>query len=128
MKRPRKMQLKILNLFKQNDPSSEMFKMRYLKPKVFFYFLLMFVPVISQAADPNKGAEIYTKHCASCHGVSGVSVMLGAPNFAQNEGLMSPDGALLISIQSGKAAMPAYRGVLSDQDILNVIAYLRTLN
>jgi cytochrome c6 len=35
---------------------------------------------------------------------------------------------LLISIKSGKTAMPAYRGVLSDQDILNVIAYLRTLN
>ncbi len=54
--------------------------------------------------------------------------MPGAPNFAQDEGLMSPDGTLFISIQSGKAAMPAYRGVLSNQDILNVIAYLRTLN
>ena len=128
MKRPRKIQLKILNLCKQNDLSNEMFKMRYLKPKVVFYFLLMFVPVRSRAADTNKGAEIYTKHCASCHGVSGVSVMIGAPNFAQSEGLMSPDRALLISIQTGKTAMPAYRGVLSDQDILDVIAYLRTLN
>lgn len=54
--------------------------------------------------------------------------MIGAPNFAQSEGLMSPDRTLLISIQTGKAAMPAYRGVLSDQDILDVIAYLRTLN
>jgi mono/diheme cytochrome c family protein len=54
--------------------------------------------------------------------------MIGAPNFAQGDALMSPDSTLLISIQSGKGPMPAYRGVLSDQDILDVIAYLRTFN
>lgn len=88
----------------------------------------MLLPGLSQAADTNKGAEIYSKHCASCHGVSGVSVMIGAPNFSQSEGLMNPDSVLFISIQSGKTAMPAYRGVLSDQEILDVIAYLRTLD
>jgi cytochrome c6 len=98
------------------------------KPTVVLSFLLLFVPVLSQAADPNKGAGLYKMHCASCHGVSGTSVMIGAPNFAQGDTLMSPDSTLLIAIQSGKAAMPAYRGVLSDQDILDVIAYLRTFN
>jgi cytochrome c6 len=106
----------------------DMHKIRYLKPKRVFFFLLMFMPCLSQAADPDKGADIYKKHCASCHGVSGSSVMIGAPNFAQGDGLMNPDSTLLISIQNGNAAMPAYRGVLSDQDILNAIAYLRTLN
>ena len=86
------------------------------------------MPVLSWAADINKGAEIYSAHCVSCHGASGAGVMIGVPNFAQNEGLMSPDSELLNSIQSGKAAMPAYRGVLSVQDTLDVIAYLRTLN
>lgn len=80
------------------------------------------------AADPAKGSELYALHCATCHGVSGVSLMPGAPNFSKNEGLMKPDGELLISIQSGKAAMPAYRGILSAQDTLDVISYLRTLN
>ena len=54
--------------------------------------------------------------------------MVGAPNFSEGEGLINPDSKLLISIQNGKNAMPAYRGVLSDQDILDAIAYLRTLN
>lgn len=80
------------------------------------------------AADPVKGGEIYTVHCASCHGVSGDSVMLTAPNFNQGEGLMQPDLVILNSIKSGKNAMPAYRGILSDRDILDVVAYLRTLN
>ena len=105
-----------------------MLNKRSFKKNIFVAILLMFWPCLSYAADTNKGAEVYTMHCASCHGVSGVNVMPGAPNFAQDEGLMSPDGTLFISIQSGKAAMPAYRGILSDQDILNVIAYLRTLN
>jgi len=106
----------------------EMLKIEYFKSRLLASFLLMFGSGLSHAADTNKGAELYAMHCATCHGVSGISVMPGAPNFAQSEGLMSPDGALLISIKSGKVAMPAYRGVLSDQDILNVIAYLRTLN
>jgi mono/diheme cytochrome c family protein len=106
-----------------------MFNIRNIfKPTVVISFLLMFVPLLSQAADPNNGAGIYKMHCASCHGVSGNSVMIGAPNFAQGDALMSPDSTLLISIQSGKGPMPAYRGVLSDQDILDVIAYLRTFN
>jgi cytochrome c6 len=106
----------------------EMLKIRSIVPRLLASFLLMFVSGLSHAADTNKGATIYAMHCATCHGVSGISVMPNAPNFAKNEGLMNPDRTLLITIQSGKAAMPAYRGVLSDQDILNVIAYLRTLN
>lgn len=88
----------------------------------------MFGAGLSYAADPSKGAEIYSMHCASCHGASGISVMPGVPNFSKSEGLMSSDRALITFIQSGKAAMPAYRGVLSNQDTLDVIAYLRTLN
>lgn len=106
----------------------EMLKIRNFMPKLLASFLLLFGSGLSHAADTNKGAELYAMHCATCHGVSGISIMPGAPNFSQSEGLMSPDGALLISIKGGKVAMPAYRGVLSDQDILNVIAYLRTLN
>jgi len=79
------------------------------------------------AADVGKGAQIYAAQCLSCHGRDGVSVMPGAPNFARNEGLMQPDAALLASIKAGKNAMPAYVGILSDQEIFDVIAYMRTL-
>lgn len=104
-----------------------MIKFPHIKYKLPMLILALMTGV-AHAADPAKGGELYAIHCASCHGVSGVSIIPNAPNFAQNEGLMSPDGTLLISIRNGKAAMPSYQGVLSDQDILNVIAYLRTLN
>ena len=81
----------------------------------------------ARAADINKGAQSYALHCQSCHGRTGVSVMPGAPNLARGEGLMQPDMMLLASIKTGKNAMPGYMGILKDQDILDVIAYTRTL-
>ena len=101
---------------------------QHYKLRFFATLLSICAASLAYAADPAKGSELYALHCATCHGVSGVSMMPGAPNFSKNEGLMSPDGALLIAIQVGKAAMPAYRGVLSAQDTLDVISYLRTLN
>lgn len=82
----------------------------------------------SHAADMIKGGNLYATHCAACHGASGVSVIPGAPSFARSEGLLQSDLALLASIKAGKNVMPAFQGMLSDRDILDVIAYLRTLN
>lgn len=79
------------------------------------------------AADVMKGAQIYAKHCAACHGPGGMSVMPGAPNLARGERLMQPDTALLVALKAGKNAMPAYIGILSDRDLLDVVAYSRTL-
>jgi cytochrome c6 len=104
-----------------------MLKDKNFIPVFFVAFLLMFGSGLSYAADPGKGGELYVKHCVSCHGASGVSDIPRVPNFAQSEGLMTSDPALLLSIKNGKLAMPSYRGVLTDQEILDVISYLRTL-
>lgn len=107
---------------------AEMLKISHLilKPCIFLFFAL--VSNVSHAADPIKGGVLYTVHCADCHGASGISIMPDAPNFARNESLMQPDAYLLIAINNGSNAMPSYQGILSDHDILDVIAYLRTLN
>ena len=80
------------------------------------------------AADMIRGGDLYAAHCVACHGASGVIVMPGTPSFARSEGLLQPDLTLLATIKAGKNVMPAFQGVLSDRDILDVIAYLRTLN
>jgi cytochrome c6 len=82
----------------------------------------------AQAADIAKGAQAYATHCAMCHGANGTPVMPGTPNFRRLESLMRPDMQLLTAIRTGKGAMPAYFGVLRDREILDVIAYLRTLS
>lgn len=82
----------------------------------------------AHAADTAKGQSLYSARCAICHGMSGRSVMPGTPNFNQGERLMQPDLSLLAAIRSGKNAMPAFQGVLQDRDIMDVIAFLRTLH
>jgi len=79
------------------------------------------------AANVVEGQRIYQMHCIGCHGVGGQSPNPAAPNFARSERLMQPDTALLMSIKAGKMSMPSFNGILRDQQILDVIAYLRTL-
>lgn len=108
---------------------TKLFQTGHPELKLLFVFLLLALgSSASYAADPGKGSGFYAKNCAACHGASGTSVMPGAPSFAKGEALMQPDTKLLDSIKAGKNAMPAYRGILSDVDILDVIAYLRTLH
>lgn len=90
--------------------------------------LVLFGAILpAKAADVINGAKLYARQCAACHGPNGVSVMPGAPQLARGEGMMQPDLALLASLRGGKNAMPAYAGMLSDREILDVIAYSRTL-
>ena len=79
------------------------------------------------AADVFNGEKIYTKLCVSCHGSGGSGAIPGAPNFARGQRLMQPDGALLRTLRNGKNAMPSYLGVLDDFEMLDVVAYLRTI-
>lgn len=85
------------------------------------------VACVAVAADINKGGQLYGLHCATCHGSTGVPVMGGAPNFQRSEKLLQPDALLLAAIRRGRNAMPAYVGILRDQEIIDVIAHLRTL-
>jgi len=79
------------------------------------------------AADYFEGQKIYETHCSSCHGSDGESAQPGVPNFADGDGLFKPDGELFKQIRSGSESMPAFRGVIEDSEIRDVIAYVRSL-
>lgn len=81
----------------------------------------------ASAADVFRGGELYRRHCAQCHGDDGRPVMPTAPDFTRRERLLQPDPVLLQTLRAGKGAMPAYQGLMRDRDLLDVIAYLRTL-
>lgn len=82
----------------------------------------------SHAADPRNGAKLYNNHCAGCHGAQGNGVMPGMPNFLRGEGLLKPDAILVQTLERGAGMMPAFRGLLTTQELLDVIAYLRTMH
>lgn len=83
--------------------------------------------VTAHAANPEAGAEIYRRHCSTCHGNDGRPVLVGAPDFTRPTALMRPDLSLLATIRAGRGGMPAFAGQLRDRDILDVVAHLRTL-
>lgn len=89
--------------------------------------LSIMVGNVAYAGNPLNGAGIYVLHCQRCHGSGGQSVMPGMPNFTRGEGLLQPDDNLVSTIRAGRGIMPAYNGLLEYDEILDVIAYIRTL-
>ena len=90
--------------------------------------LLIAGPAYSQA----PGAEAYKAKCAMCHGADG----LAATPMGKSMKILSikdpamvgaPDARLIASTRNGKGKMPAYSGKLTDAQIKDVIAYMRTL-
>ena len=79
------------------------------------------------AADPGKGRQIYMQHCQNCHGISGKAQMPGVPDFTRGEGLFRPDIELVRQIHTGRGMMPAYEGMFTEDELLDVVAFLRTL-
>ena len=83
---------------------------------------------LSHADDINEavGREIYDSYCGACHGFDGMSLLPNTPSFASGERMKKSDGELLDSIRSGKgAAMPAWAGILSDEQCKTVLRFIR---
>jgi len=79
------------------------------------------------AADVINGATVYAQHCTFCHGSNGAGKMPEMPDFTRGDTLMEPDEVLFESVKFGKGVMPGFQGILSDDEIADSIAHVRTL-
>jgi cytochrome c6 len=84
-------------------------------------------PSPALAANIAQGQQLYGMHCAACHGPRGEGVVPEAPKFRMGERLDQPDIVLMQSVKSGKKTMPPFFGILQDAQILDVLAFVRTL-
>lgn len=94
-------------------------------------------PLPSTDAAVARGLDLFSRHCIACHGLDGQNT--GVP-FA---GSMSPPVPLLVShdvqayrdgqlkwiIENGisPSGMPAWRGILEDDEMWAIVLYLRHL-
>ncbi len=95
-------------------------------------------PAAALAGDAASGAKVYKRYCRGCHGVDGRG---GAHTFMPHihnltkKGYidLKPDEVLADIIEEGgepfgmSSYMPAWKGTLSDEQIDDVIAHIRTL-
>ena len=79
------------------------------------------------AIDLAAGRQVYEMHCLGCHGPDGRPPSSGVPDFSRGESLQQFDDRLVQSVANGKKLMPAFRRIISERDLVNVVFYLRTL-
>jgi mono/diheme cytochrome c family protein len=84
-------------------------------------------------ASNKAGMALYTKNCASCHGKAGLGDGVKARalkefpgDFSKNEYQGQSDGDHFYKTKTGRGEMPKYEGKLSDDDIWNLVNYMRT--
>ena len=80
----------------------------------------------AQASDIFNGKDVYELHCQTCHGMDGRSIEPGVPDFSRGESLYAPDVDLVQKLRDD-GHLPSYRGLLTDEEMRDVIAYIRTL-
>lgn len=79
-----------------------------------------------------SGADTYKAKCAMCHGADGLGNTPAGKStkvraFNNPDVVKMSDDDLIAVTTSGKAKMPAYKGKLTDAQIKDVVAYIRTL-
>jgi mono/diheme cytochrome c family protein len=87
-----------------------------------------------KVGDSVSGREIYVNTCIRCHGIDGTGVqsirLVPAPADLSSPAVQNRlDGTLFKRIHEGKpnTAMGAWKHALSDEEIWDVLAYVRTL-
>jgi len=103
--------------------------------------VLLGTPLVVHAADPEQGKKLYGTYCVTCHGESGkgdgpaAATLNPKPRDHTSKEYMSQlsDDDLLKVIKDGGASigkspiMPPWGAALKDDQIKDVIAYVRTL-
>ena len=97
-------------------------------------FKTMKNPVAVGDVSTKAGLALYTKNCASCHGRAGLGDGVKARSlkdfpgdFSKADFQKQSDGDLFYKSKTGRNEMPKYEGKLTDDDIWNIVNYMRTL-
>lgn len=90
-------------------------------------------PVAANDASTKAGMALYNKNCASCHGKTGLGDGVKARalktfpgDFSKAEYQNQTDGEHFYKTKMGRGEMPKFEGKMADNDIWNVVNYMRT--
>jgi mono/diheme cytochrome c family protein len=96
-------------------------------------FKTMTNPVPKGDESNKAGKDLYDKQCASCHGKRGLSdgfksrtLSDFAGDFSSDYYQNQTDGEHFYKTKFGRGEMPKYEGILTDEEIWNIVNYMRT--
>jgi mono/diheme cytochrome c family protein len=106
-----------------------------MNARISFWLAMIFVVAVmapAACADVAKGGEIYKTKCAVCHGADGkgdsaMGKKLNLKDLARPDAQNLHDSELKTLLENGKGTMPAFKTKLTNQQIEDVIQFLRTL-
>jgi mono/diheme cytochrome c family protein len=97
-------------------------------------FKTMKNPIAMSDASTQAGQALYIKTCAACHGKTGLgdgpkakSLKTAPGDFLKAESQNQTDGEHFYKTKTGRGDMPKYEGKMTDDDIWNVVNYIRSL-
>jgi len=91
-------------------------------------------PIKSDPASIDRGKKYYFQYCSSCHGAKAMGdgpVAASLNPKPTNLVAMSgghPDGDFSWKIANGRGAMPAWKSLLNDKQIWDLVNYIQNLN
>jgi cytochrome c oxidase cbb3-type subunit 3 len=86
--------------------------------------------------NPKAGEAIYSKHCLRCHGEKldgngpeARDLIVRPTDLSSTRSRMKSDWELLVPLTNGVLFTPmhSYRGKLTDEQILDVLSYIRSV-
>jgi mono/diheme cytochrome c family protein len=94
--------------------------------------ILFCIIAAASACAEQRGASVYKANCSTCHGLTGeadtpAGKALKAHSLKAPDVLEKSDAQLLEIAKKGKGQMPPWEDVLTDAQLMNVIAYIHTL-
>ena len=94
--------------------------------------MLLAILLVAPAFAQGPGADTYKAKCAMCHGADGLAATpmaksMKVVSFKDPTMVQAPAAQFIASTKDGKGKMPAYAGKLTDAQITDVVAYIRTL-
>jgi cytochrome c6 len=96
-------------------------------PAIFLLSLSLSQPALSQSA-----GDLYKSKCQMCHGADGkgntpVAKTMGVRDFKSPEVAKESAADMIAVTKNGKNKMPAYKDKLTDEQIKDLVTYLRGL-
>lgn len=91
-------------------------------------------PIAANSISISRGKELYQAACLPCHGTKGAGDGPAAPTLERHPGILSdpklwlqPDGAIFWKLSEGRSPMPSFKEGFSENQMWDVVNYVRTL-